>query len=217
MPGKKDNKSPHAFDHLNAEDRAIWQQVSATVEPFNNRPERPKRAAKPKNINAKTHASPFKNHKKPLSKNPPNQNPTTAPSYTPMPASMPSFTPNPGVDKRMKRKLGRGLMEIDARLDLHGKTREQAHRILKSFILNAQSRGHRTILVITGKGDQSIARHTLHSHDVVHTPERTGILMRHVPQWLNEPEFASMVVGFQPAHPKHGGGGAIYIRIRRIR
>jgi DNA-nicking Smr family endonuclease len=25
------------------------------------------------------------------------------------------------------------------------------------------------------------------------------------------------VAGFQPAHPKHGGGGAYYVRVRRLR
>lgn len=210
MANKKDNQPKGGFDHLNEEDRAIWQQVSETVEPYHQRPERPKRASKPAGL--KPQAPLFKNHKKPLS-----QKPATAVSFTPLPPSMPVFAPNPGVDKRMKRKLGRGQMEIDARLDLHGKTKAQAHRILKSFISNAQARGHRTVLVITGKGGEGLARHTLHSHDVVHTPERTGILMREVPQWLNEPDFANMVVGYQPAHPKHGGGGALYIRIRRIR
>ena len=214
MANKKDTKPKGNLDHLNEEDRAIWQQVSATVEPYHQRPERPKRVSKPKpaGTGAKPQAPIFKNHKKPK-----NQKPATTASFTPLPPSIPVFAPNPGVDKRMKRKLGRGQMEIDARLDLHGKTKAQAHRILKSFIFNAQGRGHRNILVITGKGGEGLARHTLHSHDVVHAPERKGILMREVPQWLNEPEFASMVVGYQPAHPKHGGGGALYIRIRRIR
>jgi DNA-nicking Smr family endonuclease len=117
----------------------------------------------------------------------------------------------------MKRKLGRGRMEIDARLDLHGKTKAAAHGILKSFLINAQSRGHRTVLVITGKGGQGIARHTLHSFDVIHNQERTGVLMRSVPQWLTEPDFRNLVIGFQPAHPKHGGGGALYVRVRRIK
>jgi DNA-nicking Smr family endonuclease len=34
---------------------------------------------------------------------------------------------------------------------------------------------------------------------------------------FHEPEFRSLVAGFQPAHPKHGGGGAYYVRVRRIR
>ena len=36
-------------------------------------------------------------------------------------------------------------------------------------------------------------------------------------EWLHESEFRALVSGFQPAHPKHGGGGAFYVKIRRLR
>lgn len=210
MADKKPNNSISSPDHLNEEDRALWQLVSATAQPLKCRPDTPRRLRKP--TPAKAHAPTFKNHKKPI-----NTKVLTAPSFVPQVSNKPSAAPVPGVDKRMKRRLGRGQMDIDARLDLHGKTRAQAHGILKSFILNAQARGNRTVLVITGKGGESLARHTLHGHDIEHTPERKGILMREVPQWLHEPEFSSLIVGYQPAHPKHGGGGALYIRIRRMK
>ena len=38
-----------------------------------------------------------------------------------------------------------------------------------------------------------------------------------VPDWLHEAQFRALVSGYQPSHPKHGGGGAFYVRIRRIR
>jgi DNA-nicking Smr family endonuclease len=40
-------------------------------------------------------------------------------------------------------------------------------------------------------------------------------LRRLVSEWLHETEFREHVLGFQPAHPKHGGGGAYYVRLRR--
>ena len=48
-----------------------------------------------------------------------------------------------------------------------------------------------------------------------HTPEREGRLRREVPLWLHEESFRLHAVGFQPAHPKHGGGGAFYVRLRK--
>ncbi len=205
MPGKKDKE---ANDHLNPEDRNVWKRVSDTAEPLKSRPERPRyqktisksgRLIAPPTIPKKEKKSP----------------PPTIPSYTPPRQISSANAPALGVDKAMKRKLGRGQMEIDARLDLHGKTKAAAHQILKSFLINARARDHRTVLVITGKGEQGIARHTLHSYEVIHTPERTGVLMRCVPQWLNEPDFRDLIVGYQPAHPRHGGGGALYVRLRR--
>lgn len=211
MVKKKDIKKPGSNDHLNENDRQIWKQVSDTAEPLKSRPQRAARKKSTKKPPAANTPPKGQTHPEKFSQ------PTT-PSYSPVRQSRASVVaPVLGVDKAMKRKLGRGQMEIDARLDLHGKTKDAAHRILKSFLLNAQSRGHRTVLVITGKGEQGLARHTLHSFDVVHMPERSGVLMRSVPQWLNEPDFRNLLIGYQPAHPKHGGGGALYIRIRRIK
>jgi len=201
MAGKKHNGSN---DHLNDEDRKVWQQVSDTAEPLKKRPQSSRRPKTAGTTNPRLAQNPE------LKKTPP---PT--PSYTARRVAGGFVPPALGVDKAMKRKLGRGQMHIDARLDLHGKTRAAAHELLKSFLFTAHNRGHRTALVITGKGDKGIARHTLHSFDVIHTPERTGVLMRCVPQWLNEPGCRELIVGYQPAHPKHGGGGALYVRLRR--
>jgi DNA-nicking Smr family endonuclease len=61
------------------------------------------------------------------------------------------------------------------------------------------------VLVITGKGRASDSN-----------PER-GVLRRQVPHWLGLPEFRSFVVGFEEAHIGHGGEGALYVRVRRVR
>jgi DNA-nicking Smr family endonuclease len=44
-----------------------------------------------------------------------------------------------------------------------------------------------------------------------------GVLRRQVPQWLSQPEFRALVVGFEEAHIGHGGEGALYLRIRRAK
>ncbi|MGY4366779.1 DNA-nicking Smr family endonuclease [Bradyrhizobium sp. LB1.3] len=38
-----------------------------------------------------------------------------------------------------------------------------------------------------------------------------------MPEWLSLPEFRAFVVGFEEAGIGHGGGGALYVRIRRAR
>jgi len=126
------------------------------------------------------------------------------------------IAPAPGqFDRRTRQKLTRGNVDIEARLDLHGHSAAQAYGELLSFLTVAKSRGLRTVLVITGKGCSPYARHTLHGSDHFHTPERQGRLRRLVPEWLNESMFRIHVSGFQPAHPRHGGGGAFYVRLRR--
>ncbi|HFB97642.1 MAG TPA: hypothetical protein ENJ62_00730 [Bryobacterales bacterium] len=119
------------------------------------------------------------------------------------------------LDRRTRQRLMRGKVEIEARLDLHGHGVEQARRELAAFIVGCRLRGLRTVLVITGKGAAPFARHTLHGREHWHAPERKGRLRRLLPEWLSEPELVHHVAGFQPAHPRHGGGGAFYIRLRR--
>jgi DNA-nicking Smr family endonuclease len=43
------------------------------------------------------------------------------------------------------------------------------------------------------------------------------VLRRSVPQWLDEPEFRAIVVGYAAAGARHGGEGALSIRLRKAR
>jgi DNA-nicking Smr family endonuclease len=118
-------------------------------------------------------------------------------------------------DRRTTQKLGRGQVELEARIDLHGENLETARMQLLHFVSTQRHRGVRLVLVITGKGASPFARHTLHGHTHFHTPEREGKLRREVPMWFHEAIFRAHIVGFQPAHPKHGGGGAFYVKLRK--
>jgi DNA-nicking Smr family endonuclease len=118
------------------------------------------------------------------------------------PAAPPPLAP---LSRRERSHLSRGRKEIDARIDLHGMTQIRAHRVLQDFLRRAHADGLTFVLVITGKGKMTGA-----------ASER-GVLRRQVPQWLALPEFRAMVVGFEEAHIGHGGEGALYVRIRRVR
>ena len=109
-------------------------------------------------------------------------------------------------DRRLKQRLARGTEAIEARVDLHGKTQSEAYAALSSFLRKAQSDGSKFVLVITGKGGN--ARED---------GSERGVLKRQVPQWLRLPEFRRYVLGFEDAHHRHGGAGALYLRIRRQR
>jgi DNA-nicking Smr family endonuclease len=111
------------------------------------------------------------------------------------------------LDGRRAERLRRGKLEPEARLDLHGMTRERAHAALSGFVLSSQARGLRVVLVITGKGraDRS---------DAV-IPERHGILRHSLPHWLAAPPLTGRVIEMRPAHARHGGAGAVYLYLRR--
>ena len=123
----------------------------------------------------------------------------------PRPSSPPALEPGKTemMDKRTARRLKRGQLGIDARLDLHGHVQATAHRALESFLERSFYDGHRTVLVITGKGNRGTGQ--------------VGVLKEAVPQWLNQMPIRDWVTGFSYAAVKDGGDGALYIRIKRRR
>ena len=139
--------------------------------------------------------------------------PNVLQNYVPRPSTSPP--PLASFDRRTAQKLGRGKLEPEARLDLHGSGLEDARFALLQFLASRRAQGIRMVLVITGKGASPFAQHTLHGVSHFHSPERQGKLRREVPHWLEEAQFRIHVVGFQPAHPRHGGGGAYYVRLRK--
>jgi DNA-nicking Smr family endonuclease len=126
------------------------------------------------------------------------------PPIQPPSRSPPSLAP---LEARFRRRLARGVVAIDARIDLHGLRQEEAHRRLVAFLSGAQARGHKLVLVITGKGGPVRLERDPYA-------ER-GVLRRSVPIWLSSPAARNVVVGFEPADPVHGGAGALYVRIRK--
>ena len=115
----------------------------------------------------------------------------------------------PGIDRRTQLRLKRGQLPIEARLDLHGMSRERAHVGLNGFLARQVALGRRCVLVITGKGRP--------------TPERgseereVGVIRRALPGWLGDHPNKERVLAFAPAMPQDGGTGAWYVLLRRRR
>jgi DNA-nicking Smr family endonuclease len=173
---------------LSDEERALWDSVAKQTKPLRKRT----RAAKPQDAAAETPVA------KPTAPAKPILSVKVARAPKPEP---PPLAP---LGRRERSHLSRGRKEIEARLDLHGMTQTRAHRALSGFLQRAHHDGLTFVLVITGKGKMG-------------ADSERGVLRRQVPQWLDLPEFRSLVVGFEEAHIGHGGEGALYVRIRRSR
>lgn len=166
------------------DDRAVWRAVTRDTVPLKGRREAPPPppAPAPTAVGA-----------------------TAAVTRTPPPAPPPPpLDPGraPGLDKRTAERLKRGQLPIEAKIDLHGLTRAEAHRALAAFIDGAHEAGRRCVLVITGKGARA---------------ENGGILRDAVPRWLNQPPLRPKLLAFTHAQPKHGGAGALYVLLKRRR
>jgi DNA-nicking Smr family endonuclease len=115
------------------------------------------------------------------------------------------------LDRQTARKLERGRLPVEARLDLHGMRQRDAHAALRRFLKSAQGKGYRHVLVITGKGAEPDLRRSFYEDD-----ER-GVLHQAVPHWLMAPDLAQVVVSFSEAPRRLGGEGALYVRLRKSR
>lgn len=121
------------------------------------------------------------------------------------------------VDRGPEKKIRRGQVEVDGRIDLHGLTQAEARHELRAFITRAHESGKKTLLVITGKGANKRARDE-RRFQPWHPDERAlpGVLRRNLSLWLSEPDLAPFVSGFASAHMRHGGDGAFYVMLRQF-
>lgn len=178
---------PHAASHAPAPTRTTPQKSGATA------PKTPMPAAKPVSgamISA-------------------NRAPTNPPHHTGGRANIHTSDAQIGpLEPKLKRRVVRGRLPIDATLDLHGMRQSEAHMALNRFVAARHARGDRTLLIITGKGLKSTRTGQI---------EQRGVLRLMVPQWLARPELAPLVAGWEVSAQTHGGEGAFYLRLKRVR
>lgn len=108
-----------------------------------------------------------------------------------------------------KPRPKKGTVSVEATLDLHGLTQDQSHQHINSFIRAAHFQRKRCVLIITGKG-------TKDSDDKLWWEER-GVLRVLVPQWLESSPNKERIQSYSPAHPKHGGQGALYVFLKHTK
>ncbi len=157
------------------DDDAHWKELVKTVKPLKNR---------------KSIVTPVIKAKRPVVK-----------SYDHMPAVLEKFEhrqpASPLPQKRLKQ-LRQQKIPIDASIDLHGHTIENAHIALQNFFYRAVRNQLKCIEIITGRGD----------------PIRgTGQLRRLVPIWLNEPLIRQAIVHIE--ENQHTRGGSLLVLLRR--
>ncbi len=184
-------------DRLAPEDLALWQKATAAARPLHPEQQPPGAPAAP----PPRATAPLRRAETAIPPGPAFRIGAAAPPpkvYAPPPAAVCAPL---AMDKRLHARMRRGRVMPEARLDLHGHRLDTAHGALLRFVSNAHARGHRLVLVITGKG----------------RADGAGALRRQVPLWLGQPPLAAMVLQLREAHASHGGAGAFYLYLRRRR
>lgn len=160
---------------LDPSERLVWNRVARTVSP--RRRDHGKGAAKPApSANRDDFAAMMR-----------------LPPLAPKPERLVTGAVPSARDKNVRK----GRVTIDARIDLHGMTQEQARNALSNALFRSAKRGGRCLLVITGKG-----------------PRLEGVLRMALPGWLADRDLRPLISSFAPAHARHGGTGAWYVFLK---
>ncbi len=174
---------------LSAEEAELWSRVAATIRPLSREPiEEPAIAVGMQPAVAAP--------KRVRGRVPPPRPLTPA---TVLPRALQQATLDGGWDKRLKT----GRIDPDRTLDLHGHNLDRAWAAIDTALDAAIRQEDRVILLITGherRGEPPLVR---------------GRIRAAVHDWLAHSRHARHIAAVRGAHPRHGGGGSLYVILRR--
>jgi len=171
---------------LSPEEAELWAKVTATIRPLSRDPVD---TEQPQPVAATTKS-------KPAGRVPP---PRPTPSSPKRTESLQSATLDGGWDRRLKS----GQVLPDRTLDLHGHSLDRAWEAIDRSLERAIAGGERVVLLITGherRGEPPLDR---------------GRIRAAVYDWLAVSRHAPHIAAVRGAHLRHGGGGSLYIILRR--
>jgi len=176
---------------LSAEEAELWAKVAATIRPLSRDPKSsPGRGGGPpkavEGVRSPAH-SPF-HHRASRDGSPPRSG-----------EDLRGATLDGGWDRRLRS----GSIIPDRVLDLHGHSLDRAWEAIDRALERSIAAGDRVLLLVTGherKGEPPLER---------------GRIRAAVHDWLAASRHASKIAAVRGAHPRHGGGGSLYIILRK--
>lgn len=170
---------------LSPDEAELWARVTATIAPLSREKAQ---AAEPEP------AREAEQLKKAERKQPPRPVVPPAP-----PRSQPGTT----LDGTWDRRLRSGSVDPDRVLDLHGLNLDRAWQAIDRTLEESIDRGDRVLLLVTGH------------HRPGEPPVQRGKIRAAVHDWLAASRHAGRIAAVRGAHRRHGGGGSLYIILRR--
>jgi DNA-nicking Smr family endonuclease len=113
--------------------------------------------------------------------------------------------PGQTLDRTWDRRLRSGTVEPERVVDFHGMTLDRAWRAIDRALEDGIARGDRVLLLITGHQRSG------------EPPVRRGAIRAAIHDWLAASRHATEIAAVRGAHRRHGGGGSLYIVLRRRR
>lgn len=177
---------------LDADERASWNRVTATVTPLKARDA----GARPLDPPAPTAAAQTGSRLR--------AGMAKELAERPRPAFQKPAPVSDTLDGGWDRRLRRGAVAPDRAIDLHGHTLATAHSALEQALADALADDVRVLLVVTGKPPRA-------------GEARRGLIRASIAGWLAGSPHGPRIAAVRNAHPRHGGAGALYLILRRRR
>lgn len=174
---------------LTPDEKALWERVAATIRPLSRKQPSPGEEP-PKAIEAARRSKP---------------DPLRQSLTRPIPPAKGEALSRHTLDSGWDRRLRSGDVQPDRVIDLHGMTLDRAWNAIDAGLERAIAAKQRVVLLITGharRGDPPVQR---------------GKIRAAVHDWLEASRHASKIAAVRGAHGRHGGGGSLYIILRRER
>ena len=176
---------------LDPEEAALWSQVTATIRPLSREVHAP-----PARVAANLPSiAPLPPAPKVKGRVPPPRLPALAERSRP--------TVHGNLDGHWERRLRGGTVAVDRTLDLHGYSLDAAWEAIDRVIEQAVLGGDRVVLLVTGH------------HRPGEPPVQRGKIRAAVHDWLAVSRHADRIAAVRSAHRRHGGGGSLYLILRR--
>jgi DNA-nicking Smr family endonuclease len=174
---------------LSPEESELWARVAATIRPISRETRSGPGGGPPKAAEG--------------TRSPPSPRPALKSSPPSQPKPKPLPIANKTLDGSWDRKLAGGTVDLDRVLDLHGLNLNGAWSAIDRGLEQAIARGDRVLLLITGH------------HRPGEPPVQRGKIRAAVHDWLAASRHASAIAAVRGAHRRHGGGGSLYIILKR--
>ncbi|QDP18792.1 Smr/MutS family protein [Sphingomonas xanthus] len=171
---------------LSPEEAALWARVAATIRPLS-------RELQEVPVEPAVRPAPALEVK---GRVPPPR--TVSPAAT-KPARIQDAT----LDGSWDRKLSSGRVQPDRTLDLHGYSLDEAWEAIDRALSWSIAAGDRVLLLITGHERRG------------EPPLQRGRIRAAVHDWLAVSRHSSAIAAVRGAHRRHGGGGSLYIILKR--
>jgi DNA-nicking Smr family endonuclease len=177
---------------LSPDEAALWARVTASITPLSREKPAPAQPLTVPIVPA------------PLPAATPRLVKGRVPSARPANVAPPRRTTIHGnLDSHWERRLKTGNVPVDRTIDLHGHSLERAYEALDTALERAVALGDRVLLLITGH------------HRPGEPPIQRGKIRAAVHDWLAVSRHAERIAAVRSAHRRHGGGGSLYLILRR--